>query len=397
MKNGSAEPLVSMCGIDKIFFGAYANKGVDFNLAAGENGAGKTTLMNVLSGIYAPDAGTVRLDGREARFRSPRDAIDRGIGMVHQHFMLIPVLSVWENIILSMRGLPFVTDKRGTTEKIMELSERYSLAVDPEAMVWTLSIGERQRVEILKMLYRGTKVLILDEPTSVLTPQEVRVFFAAMRRMMEAGHGIVIISHKIEEILSIASRMTILRKGERVATVEAKDTTRETLARMMVGRELKNVEKTGAPRSREAVLSCRGLSVRNDRGARALDGVSFDLRKGEILGLAGLAGGYLSVVYSQMWVEGMTAGRGWIAVALVIFGIWRPLRAMFGCYLFGSIDALQLRMQAAGTSIPAPILLMLPYLMTLGVLVFISVRSKSGILLGAPASLGTPFRREERE
>ena len=172
---------------------------------------------------------------------------------------------------MSMRGLPFVTDKRGTTEKIMELSERYSLAVDPEAMVWTLSIGERQRVEILKMLYRGTKVLILDEPTSVLTPQEVRVFFAALRRMTEAGHGIVIISHKIEEILSIASRMTILRKGERVATVEAKDTTRETLARMM------------------------------------------------------------------------------------------------------------------------------PYLMTLGVLVFISVRSKSGILLGAPASLGTPFRREERE
>jgi simple sugar transport system ATP-binding protein len=138
LKNGSLEPLVSMCGIDKIFFGAYANKGVDFDLAAGENGAGKTTLMNVLSGISAPDAGTVRLDGREARFRSPRDAIDRGIGMVHQHFMLIPVLSVWENIILSMRGLPFVTDKRGTTEKIMELFERYSLAVDPEAMVGIL-------------------------------------------------------------------------------------------------------------------------------------------------------------------------------------------------------------------------------------------------------------------
>ncbi|MDR1580685.1 MAG: ABC transporter ATP-binding protein [Synergistaceae bacterium] len=286
-----------MNGIDKIFFGAYANKGVNFDLAAGEihallgeNGAGKTTLMNVLSGIYAPDGGTVRVEGREVRFRSPRDAIDRGIGMVHQHFMLIPVLSVWENIILSMRGLPFVTDKRGTAEKIMELSERYSLLVDPEAMVWTLSIGERQRVEILKMLYRGMKVLILDEPTSVLTPREVRVFFAALRKMTEAGHGIVIISHKIEEILSIAGRMTILRKGERVATVDAEGATRETLARMMVGRELKNAEKMGTPRSREAVLSCRGLSVRNDRGARALDDVSFDLREGEILGLAGVAG-----------------------------------------------------------------------------------------------------------
>ena len=297
MKNGSAGPLVSMSGIDKIFFGAYANKGVDFDLAAGEihallgeNGAGKTTLMNVLSGIYAPDAGTVRLDGREVSFRSPRDAIDCGIGMVHQHFMLIPVLSVWENIILSMRGLPFVTDKRGTTEKIMELSERYSLEVDPEAKVWTLSIGERQKVEILKMLYRGTKVLILDEPTSVLTPQEVRVFFAALRKMTKAGHGIVIISHKIEEILSIASRMTILRKGERVATVDAEGVTREALARMMVGREIKNAEKTGAPHSHDVVLSCREISVRNDRDARALDSVSFDLREGEILGLAGVAG-----------------------------------------------------------------------------------------------------------
>jgi simple sugar transport system ATP-binding protein len=297
LKNGSREPLVSMSGIDKIFFGAYANKGVDFDLAAGEihallgeNGAGKTTLMNVLSGIYAPDAGTVRLEGREVLFRSPRDAIASGIGMVHQHFMLIPVLSVWENIILSMKGLPFVTDKRGTAEKIMELSERYSLEVDPDAMVWTLSIGERQRVEILKMLYRGAKVLILDEPTSVLTPQEVRVFFATLRKMSEAGHGIVIISHKIEEILSIASRMTILRKGERVATMEAKGTSKETLARMMVGRDLKNAEKTGVPRSRDAVLSCVGLSVRNDRGARAIDDVSFDLRAGEILGLAGVAG-----------------------------------------------------------------------------------------------------------
>jgi simple sugar transport system ATP-binding protein len=210
--------------------------------------------------------------------------------MVHQHFMLIPALTVWENMILGMRDAPFLTDRRGIISKIYELSGSYSIPVDPSAEVWTLSIGERQRVEILKMLYRGTRVLILDEPTSVLTPQEVRDFFGTLARMREAGHGIVLISHKIEEILSISDRMTVLRKGERVATVDAGEATRESLARMMVGRELRVLEKREPGGVHPVVLSCKGLSARNDRGARWLGGVSFDIREGEILGVAGVAG-----------------------------------------------------------------------------------------------------------
>lgn len=285
-----------MTGIDKIFFGAYANRGVDFDLRAGEvhallgeNGAGKTTLMNVLTGIYAPDAGQIRLEGRCVRFRSPKDAIARGIGMVHQHFMLVPVLSVWENMILGMPDVPVVLDKKGTIARIRGLSERYGLAVDPEAKIWQLSIGEQQRVEILKMLYRGTKVLILDEPTSVLTPQEVADLFTTLRVMTAAGHGIVLISHKIEEVLSIASRLTVLRKGRKAGAVEAAVTAPGALAEMMVGRVPKCVVKTAAD-SGAAVLSCRGLAARNDRNAVALRDVSFDLRAGEILGVAGVAG-----------------------------------------------------------------------------------------------------------
>jgi simple sugar transport system ATP-binding protein len=193
-------------------------------------------------------------------------------------------------MILGMGGVPFLTDRKGVIAKIHELSEAYSLPVDPVASVWTLSIGERQRVEILKMLYRRTKVLILDEPTSVLTPQEVGDFFATLGKMREAGHGIVLISHKIEEILSVSDRMTILRKGERVATVNAGEATKESLARMMVGRDMRDLKKPSRNPARHVVLSCRRLSARNDRGAKWLDNVSFDLRVGEILGVAGVAG-----------------------------------------------------------------------------------------------------------
>ncbi|MDR1965534.1 MAG: ABC transporter ATP-binding protein [Synergistaceae bacterium] len=286
-----------MRGVDKIFFGGYANKGIDFDLRRGEihaligeNGAGKTTLMNILAGIYSPDSGRITVDGREARFRSPRDAIEFGIGMVHQHFMLIPVLAVWENMLLGLRDVGFVLDLRSMVSKIRDMSERYAMPVDPEAYVWALSIGEQQRVEILKMLYRGTNVLILDEPTSVLTPQETRELFAALRKMTDAGHGIVIISHKIDEVMSIADRVTVLRKGERVCSVEARLTAREALAEMMVGRALKRVKKSGGGPPGRAVLSCRGLCARNDRGMASLSGVSFDLREGEILGVAGVAG-----------------------------------------------------------------------------------------------------------
>ncbi|MDR1651765.1 MAG: ABC transporter ATP-binding protein [Synergistaceae bacterium] len=286
-----------MSGVDKIFFGMYANKGVDFDLESGEvhallgeNGAGKTTLMNILAGIYSPDAGTIYAGGREVSFRSPRDAISAGIGMVHQHFMLAPVLTVWENMILGQDGVPFVLDRRRTVSQIKELSERYALSVDPEARVTSLSIGEQQRVEILKMLYRGTKVLILDEPTSVLTPQEARDFFAAVRMMTAAGHGIVLISHKIDEILSAAGRMTVLRRGERVGTIAARDADKETLAEMMVGRALRHFPKRRAEAPGPPVLSCRGINLKGGGDSKPLSDVTFELREKEILGVAGVAG-----------------------------------------------------------------------------------------------------------
>ena len=226
--------LISMRAIDKLFYGQYANKNVDFDLyegevhsLLGENGAGKTTLMNCLAGIYMPDGGSIYVDGSPVVLQNPRAAIEHGIGMVHQHFMLVPVLTVWENIVLGQSGLPFVINKNEIIARIKEISQKYGLDVDPTKKIWELSIGEQQRVEILKMLYRGTKVLVLDEPTSVLTPQETRELFKTLKNMVAAGHGIVLISHKIEEIMAISDRLTVLRKGELIATKSAVNTTRE--------------------------------------------------------------------------------------------------------------------------------------------------------------------------
>ncbi|MDL2298350.1 ABC transporter ATP-binding protein [Synergistaceae bacterium OttesenSCG-928-D05] len=291
-------PLVSMRGIDKIFYGAYANKGVDFDLYAGEvhsllgeNGAGKTTLMNCLAGLYLPDAGTILRDGRPVVMASPRAAIENGVGMVHQHFMLVPVFSVWENMVLGLKDEPVRLDKKKIIARIRELSEKYGLHVDPEAKIWQLSIGEQQRVEILKMLYRGTPVLILDEPTSVLTPQETRELFRTVGNMVAAGHGVVLISHKIEEIMEVSDRLTVLRKGVKIATAPASDLTREQIAEMMVGRRLADISLLDdRPAPGEEVLCCSGVCAKNDRGAPALASLSLSLRAGEILGIAGVDG-----------------------------------------------------------------------------------------------------------
>ena len=291
-------PLVSMKGIDKIFYGAYANKGVDFDLYAGEvhsimgeNGAGKTTLMNCLAGIYAPDAGVIEIEGRSVTMANPRVAIKNGVGMVHQHFMLVPVFSVWENMVLGLEDEKFRLDKGRITAKIREISDKYGLSVDPEAKVWQLSIGEQQRVEILKMLYRGTKVLILDEPTSVLTPQEIREFFKTLRNMTQMGHGIVLISHKIEEIMEISDRLTVLRKGVKIDTVENKNITREQIAEMMVGHQLVGAKLApDRPAPGSLMLECRDVNALNDRGVPALKNLSLSLHRGEILGIAGVDG-----------------------------------------------------------------------------------------------------------
>lgn len=295
---GNAVPLVSMKGIDKIFYGSYANRNVDFDLMPkevhsllGENGAGKTTLMNCLAGIYRPDAGMIEVEGRPLVLANPRVAIANGIGMVHQHFMLVPVFSVWENMILGLGDEPFTLNKNRTVSKIMALSKKYGMDVDPEAKIWQLSIGEQQRVEILKMLYRGTKVLILDEPTSVLTPQETRELFQTLRNMTASGHGIVLISHKIEEIMEISDRLTVLRKGSRIDTLPAKGISKERIAEMMVGHEICGVslsEDMRAPGS--IVLECRAVCAKNDRGLPALKDLSLELRESEILGIAGVDG-----------------------------------------------------------------------------------------------------------
>ncbi|MDO5114501.1 MAG: ABC transporter ATP-binding protein [Synergistaceae bacterium] len=290
--------LVSMRGIDKIFYGQHANRGVDFELLAGEvhsilgeNGAGKTTLMNCLAGIYLPDAGTISIEGSHVFLPNPKAAIDNGIGMVHQHFMLVPGFTVWENIILGLGDIPLIIKKDEIIERIREISAKYGLSVNPEASVWQLSIGEQQRVEILKMLYRGTKVLILDEPTSVLTPQETRELFKTLKNMVAAGHGIVLISHKIEEIMEISDRLTVLRKGLRVATRQAAGISKEEIAEMMVGHSLEGAaQAAGRSEPRGVVFECSDITVRGERGAKALNGVSLSIRGGEILGVAGVDG-----------------------------------------------------------------------------------------------------------
>ncbi|MCE5201225.1 MAG: ABC transporter ATP-binding protein [Synergistaceae bacterium] len=291
-------PLVSMKGINKIFYDSYANRDVDFDLMPGEvhsilgeNGAGKTTLMNCLAGIYRPDSGTIEVGGRSVVLSNPRVAIANGIGMVHQHFMLVPVFSVWENMVLGLNDEPFSLNKSKIISMIRALSEKYGMKVDPEAKIWQLSIGEQQRVEILKMLYRGTKVLILDEPTSVLTPQETRELFFTLKNMTASGHGIVLISHKIEEIMEISDRLTVLRKGVNIGTVPAKGISKEQIAEMMVGHQLHGITLSpDRPAPGGTMLECSGICAKNDRNIPALTDLSLSIRAGEILGVAGVDG-----------------------------------------------------------------------------------------------------------
>ncbi len=289
---------VEMRGIVKRFPGLVANDHVDFDLRygevhalLGENGAGKSTLMNVLAGLYQADEGTVLLDGRPIRFGSPRDAIAAGLGMIHQHFTLVPSLTVTENVLLGLGRPRFRLDLTKYDAEIRDLAERTGLRVDPSAKVWQLSVGEQQRVEILKMLYRGAKILIMDEPTAVLAPQEVDELFRTLRGMTQRGGSIVFISHKLDEVLAIADRITVLRRGKVTAAgTPAAGKTKPDLARLMVGREvLESIEKT-AFQPGPVVLSLEGVSARNDKGLPALRDVALEVRAGEILGLAGVAG-----------------------------------------------------------------------------------------------------------
>lgn len=292
-----SEFAFEMRNITKRFPGVVANDNVDIAVKEGqihgllgENGAGKSTLMNMLSGLYRPDQGQIFIKGQPVRFSSPRDAINHGIGMVHQHFMLVPTQSVAENLILGQSAPRFYIDYNKIEADVARLSQKYGLAVDPGAKIWQLSVGEQQRVEILKMLYQGANIFIMDEPTAVLTPQEVTDLFETLRGMAASGHTIVFISHKLHEVISIADRVTVLRRGKVVATVDGPSTGKSKLARLMVGREvLFRISKTPA-KPAEEVLVVKNLSCENDRGLPALKNLSLTVRAGEVLGVAGVAG-----------------------------------------------------------------------------------------------------------
>jgi general nucleoside transport system ATP-binding protein len=294
------QPAVALRGITKRFPAVVANDGVDFEAAQGEvhallgeNGAGKTTLSNILTGLYRPDAGEISLFGKAVEFHSPRDAIDAGVAMVHQHFRLVVPFTVAENVVLGDNrdvGRTFLLHQRAIQRRVAELSQRYGLAVEPRARIWQLSVGEQQRVEILKALYQDARILILDEPTAVLTPQEADALFETIRAMAADGRTIIFISHKLHEVKAVADRVTVLQRGRSVATVDTAEATPRTLAALMVGREIELGRRAGRNEPGEAVLVVDGVGAQGDRGTPALDDVSLSVRRGEIVAIAGVAG-----------------------------------------------------------------------------------------------------------
>src|SRR5262245_45022918 len=306
-------------GITKRFGSLVANDAIDFELKRGEihallgeNGAGKSTLMNVLYGLHHPDEGEIRLDGEAVTIGSPREAIGLGIGMVHQHFMLVPVMTVAENLVLGTepRRPDGRLDYKEAARRTRELSEQYGLAVRPEAKVEDLGVGAQQRVEILRALFRGAKVLVLDEPTAVLTAQESQDLFKVLRTLAGGGTSIVFISHKLNEVLDIADRVTVLRRGKKIDTLPTAGATRESLASLMVGREvLLRVDKPPS-KPAEPLLQVEGLSVLDDRGLPAVQDVSFNVRAGEIVGIAGVDGnGQTELIDAITGLRRLDAGR----------------------------------------------------------------------------------------
>ena len=290
------QPAIQTRDLVKTFDQVTANDHVSFDVRRGEilallgeNGSGKTTLMNMLSGIYFPDSGVIEMDGREVSIRSPKDAFALGIGMVHQHFKLVDVFTAAENIVLGLPGKLFL-DRRGKAAEIREISERYGFGLDPEKKIYNMSVSEKQTVEILKVLYRGAEILILDEPTAVLTPQEAEQLFVTLRNMRDDGKAIIIITHKLHEVLSVSDRVHVMRRGKSIATVHTAETNQQELTEMMVGRAVDLKIDRPFVAHKEDRLAVEGLNCFTADGVQALQDVNFTLQSGEILGVAGIAG-----------------------------------------------------------------------------------------------------------
>ncbi len=290
------ENYISMRNISKSFGKVVANRNINLTVKKGEihallgeNGAGKSTLMNMLSGVYTPDSGSIFVKEKEVRFASPKDAIDQGIGMIYQHFKLVENMTAAENIVLGRRTGLFA-GRKALNREIGEISRRFGLDIDPGKKVYDMSVGERQTLEILKVLYRGADILILDEPTAVLTPQETSKLFDIMRRMKEEGHAVIFITHKMNEVMEVSDRITVLRKGETVGTVDKAETNPKLLTEMMVGRPVDlSIRRVKVPKGRK-LLEVKSVNAVNQYGGPVLKSVSFELFAGEILGVAGVAG-----------------------------------------------------------------------------------------------------------
>lgn len=309
--------MVKMENISKGFPGVIANDNVNLEIRAGEihallgeNGAGKSTLMNILTGLYKADQGQIIVRNTPVNFKSPKDAIDQGIGMIHQHFRLVPILSVAENVILGSPENSFWLNRGKIFNTIQQISQKYGLAVDPKAKVWQLSVGEQQRVEIIKALYRGSDILILDEPTAVLTPQEAKDLFSTLRKMADSGKAVIVITHKMQEVMDMSNRVTVLRGGKSIATRDTHKTNKEELALLMVGHDIPEKRNQKASPNLTPIIKLEKIRALNDKGLPGLSDISMEINAGEIVGIAGVAGnGQRELVEVITGLRSITQGK----------------------------------------------------------------------------------------